>query len=213
MNPQGSLYVRIAIPCPPATNRRARTPQDMRVPTRRTNPGPAPAGPRPSPTPVSAQPSLTGSPSAATSSKRVRTPTASPPPEHAPKSEQPADRLLFEPTPSSVRRSLVFPTGSAHASPVTGRDQNRTTPSQERQRSTGHPWSVHRDEPAGRTVRNAAPIASRSRRPRLPGMDSGAPSMARPRPRPRAGNHPLAGRARANTATGRGLDDDSQGTP
>jgi hypothetical protein len=44
-------------------------------------------------------------------------------------------------------------------------------------------------------------------------MGSGTPSMARPRPQPWAGNHPLAGHARANTATGRGLDYDSQGTP
>lgn len=138
------------------------------------------------------------------------------PPHHPrphPNTNQPADRLLSKPTPSTVARSLVHASGSAHASPVTGRDQNRATPSQERQKSAGHPWSVYCDEPADRTVRSSVPIASRSRRPRLQCVGPGASSMARPRPQPRSGNHPLAGYARANPAPGRGLDYDSQGTP
>jgi hypothetical protein len=109
--------------------------------------------------------------------------------------------------------SPFLPTGSVHASPVTGRDQNRIVTSQGCRQSAGRPWSLHCDEPADRTVRSSAPVASWSRRPRLPGMGYGPPAMARPRPQPRAGNHPLARHARANPAPGRGVDHDSQGAP
>lgn len=96
---------------------------------------------------------------------------------------------------------------------MTGRDQSLSAPSQERRQSTRHPWSVRCDEPADRRVRSPVPVAARSRRPRFPGMGSGASLMAGPRRQPRVGNNPLEGHARANTVAGRSLGHESHGTP
>lgn len=136
-----------------------------------------------------------------------------PPP--SPEIKRPVDGLTSELTRPTVTvtRSLVFPAGSAHPSPVTGRDQSGTTAPQERRKSTGHPWSVRCDEQADRTVRSSVPVAFRSCRTRLPGMGSRAPPVAGPRPRPRLRNHRLERQARANSAARRGLSHEPQGTP